>query len=129
MAKPVVIEAPLVNIIGPMTQIEGNLKCGGDIRIEGSLKGAIECKGKIVVGESGRVEGEIICRNGDFSGYIKGQVTVAELLTLKSGVTLEGDIANGKLAIEPGAVFSGKCSMDVPARQNAEPQPVANDKK
>jgi cytoskeletal protein CcmA (bactofilin family) len=129
MAKPVVIEAPLVNIIGPMTQIEGNLKCGGDIRIEGSLKGSIECKGKIVVGESGMVEGEIICRNGDFSGRIKGQITVAELLTLKSGVTLEGDITIGKLAIEPGAIFSGKCSMDLTARQTPETQTQVNAKK
>lgn len=112
MAKPIITEAPAVNIIGPNTVIEGTVKCGGDIRIEGTVKGAIECGGKIVVGETGVIEGDIVCRNGDFSGQLKGQVKSAELLTLKASCKLEGDIVCGKLAIEPGARFSGKCSMD-----------------
>ena len=129
MAKPIITEAPLVNIIGPMTTIEGDLKCGGDIRIEGNLKGSVDCKGKIVVGESGSIEGEIICRNGDFSGRIKGQVKVSELLTLKSGVVLEGDIIIGKLAIEPGARFSGKCSMELGAGTSDDLRNPPNAKK
>lgn len=112
MAKPVVTEAPAVNIIGPNTIIEGTVRCGGDIRIEGSVKGAIESGGKIVLGETGIIEGDIVCRNGDFSGKLKGQVKVTDLLALKSTAKLEGDILCGKLAIEPGARFSGNCIMD-----------------
>ena len=37
-------------------------------------------------------------------------VNVTELLTLKSSAKLQGDISTNKLAIEPGAVFSGTCS-------------------
>lgn len=98
--------------MGPNTIIEGTVKCGGDIRIEGTVKGAIECGGKIVLGETGIIEGDIVCRNGDFSGQLKGQVKATDLLALKSSAKLEGDIICGKLAIEPGARFSGNCSMD-----------------
>jgi cytoskeletal protein CcmA (bactofilin family) len=68
-------------------------------------------KGKLVVGPSGTVEGEIICQNADVSGTIKGKIGVAELLSLKSSAKLTGDIITNKIAIEPGASFSGSCSM------------------
>ncbi len=122
MAKPVITEAPAVNIIGPNTTIEGSIKCGGDIRIEGTVKGSIECGGKIVVGETGIIEGDVFCRNGDFSGQLKGIVKAIELLIFKASARLEGDIVCGKLAIEPGARFSGKCSMDT---SKLESTPVA----
>ena len=38
-------------------------------------------------------------------------LNVKELLTLKSSAKLQGDISTNKLSIEPGAVFSGSCSM------------------
>jgi cytoskeletal protein CcmA (bactofilin family) len=54
---------------------------------------------------------ELNCQNADISGTIKAKVTVAELLTLKSTAKLNGDISTNKLSIEPGANFSGACSM------------------
>ena len=53
----------------------------------------------------------MICENADVFGTIKGQINVSELLSLKSTAKLTGDIISNKLAIEPGAQFSGSCSM------------------
>jgi cytoskeletal protein CcmA (bactofilin family) len=111
MAKNNISETPSVNIIGAGTSIEGDINTNGDMRIDGSLTGTINVKGKLVVGPSGVVEGEIICQNADISGAIKGKIGVAELLSLKSSSRLTGDIITSKIAIEPGAVFSGSCSM------------------
>ena len=44
-------------------------------------------------------------------GELKASIVSKDLLTLKSTAKLTGEIIAGKLAIEPGAVFSGKCSM------------------
>jgi cytoskeletal protein CcmA (bactofilin family) len=110
MAKNI-SETPSVNIIGAGTSIEGDINTNGDMRIDGSLTGTINVKGKLVVGPSGTVEGEIICQNADISGTIKGKIGVAELLSLKSSSKLNGDIITNKIAIEPGAAFSGSCSM------------------
>jgi cytoskeletal protein CcmA (bactofilin family) len=104
-------ETPSVNIIGAGTSIDGDIISNGDMRIDGSLTGSINVKGKLVVGPSGMVEGEIICQNADVSGTIKGKIGVAELLSLKSSAKLTGDIITNKIAIEPGATFSGSCSM------------------
>ena len=111
MAKNNTSDSPSVNIIGAGTVIEGDITTNGDMRIDGSLTGTINVKGKLVVGASGAVEGEIICQNADISGTIKGKIGVAELLALKSSSKLTGDIITNKIAIEPGATFSGSCSM------------------
>lgn len=112
MAKNFEPEAPSINLIGAGTIINGDIKSTGDIRIDGTLNGSVNAKGKIVIGNTGSVEGEIICQNADFSGIIKAQVTVTELLSLKATAKLTGDVTTNKLAIEPGALFSGSCTMN-----------------
>lgn len=111
MAKENNSETPSVNLIGAGTIIEGDVTTNGDIRIDGSLKGSITVKGKLVIGVSGSIDGEAICQNADVSGTVKGKISVSELLSLKASAKLAGDIVTNKIAIEPGAVFSGTCSM------------------
>ena len=93
------------------TTITGDIVCDGNIRIDGTLKGNLTTNGKVVIGPSGVIEGELNCQNADISGSVKAKVTVAELLTLKATSKLTGDINTNKLAIEPGANFTGACSM------------------
>ena len=111
MVKNNSAESSSVNLIGAGTHIDGDITTNGDIRIDGTLTGSINVKGKLVVGNSGSIEGEIICQNADISGTIKGKIGVAELLSLKSSAKLTCDIITNKIAIEPGATFSGSCSM------------------
>lgn len=112
MAKIQEVETPSINIIGAGTSIKGDVISNGDIRIDGTLQGTVKTKGKLIVGSNGNVEGEFYCTNGDFQGIINGKVNVSELLILKSTCKLSGEINTNKLAIEPGAVFSGSCSMN-----------------
>lgn len=93
------------------TTINGDIVCDGNIRIDGILNGSLHAKGKVVIGPSGVIEGEVNCQNADISGTVKAKVTVAELLSLKATAKLSGDISTNKLAIEPGANFTGGCSM------------------
>lgn len=109
--KNISVNSSSVNILGNGTTLTGELKSNGDFRIDGILKGNIEVKGKLVVGASGSVEGEVICQNADISGEIKGKISVSETLTLKSTARLFGEITTSKLAIEPDAQFTGTCSM------------------
>lgn len=114
MAKQPETDHPSINLVGTGTTIKGEIYSNGDIRIDGTIIGTVESKGKVVVGNTGIVEGDIICQNADFSGNIKAKVTVAELLTLKATAKLFGELITNKLAIEPGAVFTGSCTMEKP---------------
>ncbi len=99
------------NHISHDTKIVGDIETNGDIRLDGQLAGSIRSKGKVVLGNTGKVEGEIFCQNANISGEVKGRLIVSELLSLQASSKVEGEINTGKLAIEPGALFTGNCSM------------------
>ena len=100
-----------LNRIVSGTTIEGEIKTDSNIRIDGTVNGTIAAKGRLVVGASGSIEGDVVCENADIEGKIVGKISVNGLLSLKSTARLECDITTKKLAIEPGAVFTGNCTM------------------
>ena len=100
-----------LNRIVEGTIIEGSISSESNIRIDGLVKGTISTKGRLVVGVSGVITGDVICQNAEVEGTINGSMKVGELLSLKSTAKIEGDVITGKLSIEPGAVFAVTCSM------------------
>lgn len=104
-------DASSVNLIGNGTSIVGDITSGGDVRIDGILKGNIIIQGKFVLGASGVIEGNITSVNADLSGEVRGTVTISEVLSLKGTAKISGDIITSKLIIEPGALFTGTCNM------------------
>lgn len=100
-----------VNRIVAGTTITGDIESNGDIRFDGNLKGNLIAKGKVVIGETGNIKGDINCKNSDIFGTIEGKLIVSELLSLKMSSKIFGEINTNKLAIEPGATFTGTCNM------------------
>jgi cytoskeletal protein CcmA (bactofilin family) len=96
-----------LNRIVEGTHIEGDIKSDSNIRIDGYLKGTITVKGRLVLGPTGKIDGNINCKNADLEGKLNGKIEVDELLSLKSTAKLQGEISTNKLSIEPGAIFSG----------------------
>ncbi len=106
------------NIIGHGTTIKGDLESNGDFRIDGCLVGSITSNGKIVIGETGTVEGQVTCKQADISGKIDAKLDVAELTVLKSSAQFKGELITAKIAIEVGAQFSGTCQMKNAVKDN-----------
>ena len=100
-----------INTIGAGTIITGDIESKGDIRVDGMLKGTVNTSGKVVLGKDGVVEGDVSCNSADIAGTVNAKITVTQLLLLKSTAKLNGDIVTNKLSIEPGASFTGSCSM------------------
>jgi cytoskeletal protein CcmA (bactofilin family) len=119
-------QAPSVNTFVNGTEITGEIKSNGDVRIDGKLKGNINIKGRLVIGTTGLVDGEINCSNCDVSGKIVGKVNVTELFSLKATAVVEGEVITKKLAIEPGAVFTVTCKMN---EEKATTNPITQPEK
>jgi cytoskeletal protein CcmA (bactofilin family) len=100
-----------INLISNGTEITGDIKSSGDIRIDGTLTGNLDTKGKVVIGPTGKVKGEVICKNSEVSGIVEGKIIVGQLLNLKVASKIIGEIVTYKLSIEPGAKFTGNCKM------------------
>ena len=128
-----------INSIMEGTSIEGEIKSDSNIRIDGRVKGTINVRGRLIVGTSGIVEGDVTCQSSDIEGTVNGKITCQDLLSLKATAKLNGDINTKKLAIEPGALFTGNCSMgggvvkemappsmrsDAPSAARTEQQPM-----
>lgn len=104
-------DSTTINLLGTGTTINGDINSNGDIRINGILTGNLTTKGRVIIGETGRVKGEINCKNAEILGIVDGKLFVSELLSLKTNANINGDITIGRIAIEPGCKFNGSCKM------------------
>lgn len=111
-----------INLIGATTTINGEVETESDIRIDGKVHGNINSKAKVVLGESGRIEGNVYCQNADLTGQVNGNVYIKDLLYLKEQSKIEGDIHTKRLVVDKGAQFNGQCKMggDDDSKESAE---------
>lgn len=99
------------NIISQGTNIKGDFVSEGGLRIDGTLEGNIKTKGKIVVGKTGFIKGNVEGVDAYFEGKFAGKLNLTNALTLKSTAHIEGEVVLGKLEVEPGATFNVTCAM------------------
>ena len=124
MTKPSEPVSPgKINSIMEGTSIEGEVRSDSNIRIDGKVKGTIHVRGRLIVGATGLVEGDVHCQSSDIEGTVNGKIACQDLLSLKATAKLTGDILTKKLSIEPGAVFTGNCNMGGGSTMK-EPEPV-----
>jgi cytoskeletal protein CcmA (bactofilin family) len=93
------------------TTIKGDIVSQADFRLDGELTGNFISKGKIVIGPTGVVNGDIKCKNADIEGRFNGKIEVDEQLNVKAKAHIVGEVIVGKLSVEPGAEFSATCVM------------------
>lgn len=114
-----------VNTIDVNTRIEGNLTAGGDIRIDGTLIGNLDCKAKLIIGPKGYIEGDVECAKATIEGKFKGNLLVRQELTLQATADVTGDVKAGKMAVLGGSQIKGTCT--VPYSGNAAPKAPKSD--
>lgn len=100
-----------VNTIDEHTTITGDLEAGGDIRIDGKLIGDLQCQGRLIVGTTGIIEGDVRCVEAVIEGHYTGSITVSHLLTLKETSTVSGCIRAHQLAIGAGCQLDGQVAV------------------
>ena len=113
-AKPVKSTMPTSNALNSLvqgTEIEGKLTAQSDIRVDGVIKGSLNCKAKVIIGPTGIIDGDIVCENAIIEGKFLGTLNVKELLNVRSSAVIEGEITTQKLIVESGAVFNVTCRM------------------
>ena len=100
-----------ISRISAGTVIKGEVISPSDIRIDGTFEGKVQTKGRVVVGETAVVKGDIICENIDLWGKVNGNVFVKDTLALMEGCQVDGNLNVKRLSVELGATFNGNCRM------------------
>ena len=119
--KPVNIAAkslkPQETVLSEGVIVKGELYFEKLLRINGSFEGDLKANGKLILGVTGRVQGDIELEEAEIHGKIIGNVTV-DHLTIGPQAEVIGNIRTQTLTLHKGAKFSGHLEID--------PEPIAN---
>lgn len=96
-----------VTMLSAGTCVEGNLKLGGDVRIDGLVNGNIEGKKRVVIGEKGKVVGDVHCDFLELHGKVEGNVMSKQAVRLHATAVLKGDLHAPQFSVDMGATFIG----------------------
>jgi len=107
-----------ISRISSDTIIKGEILSPYDIRIDGTFEGKVQTKGRVVVGETAFVKGDIICENIDLWGKVDGNLFVKDTLSLMEGCSVNGNLNVRRLSVELGSTFNGNCRMITEAEFN-----------
>lgn len=116
-------ELPSVNLLSSESEIKGDIVINGDFRFDGKLIGNITCSGKLTIGSTAQIEGEISSTNIEISGKINGKITTKELTIFKDTAFFNGFLSTTKMLVEVGSVLIMNCNMT----KNSYGTEVAND--
>ncbi len=99
-----------INSLAQGTSVKGDISAESDFRIDGKLDGNLKSKGRLIIGGSGEVRGEVNCQNAVIEGSFDGTLNVTELLVVKESARVTGEITVGNVNVESGAVFNVSCN-------------------
>ncbi|MEO8935233.1 MAG: polymer-forming cytoskeletal protein [Burkholderiaceae bacterium] len=99
------------SLIGATTRLEGDVVFQGGLRIDGYVRGDVIAgegsAGLLVIGENGRVDGNIVAVHLIVSGTVHGSVTVSNLVELQPKAKLSGELRYRSVEVHPGAMVEG----------------------
>ena len=78
------------------------------MRVDGVIIGNIEMDGVLNLGESGRVEGDVVVESARIAGTVTGTVQCRFALHLTATAEVSGDILTETLIIDKGAILHGR---------------------
>jgi cytoskeletal protein CcmA (bactofilin family) len=122
------------SVIGIANGFSGEFRADGILRIDGDFRGVVKGKGTVLIGEKGRIQGDIYARSVRVGGKIKGNIYAMEKVEILSTGKLVGNLWAPKFLAEEGMVFTGngktllKEDVEKLFKQNVENQvPIINE--
>ena len=103
--------------LGKDAEFEGKLTFSGVVRIDGHLKGEILTDGKLIVGETARLECDIQTAQVTISGEVRGNISAKNRIDILSPGRVYGNMTAPIVTIGEGVLFEGSCHMQ---RKTAE---------
>lgn len=92
-----------LNMLSGGTFVTGNVQSEEDIRIDGTIEGNLTCRGKVIIGHTGRIKGNVFCATLDLMGVVEGNIKASDISILRSTAVMTGNIETEVLEVEPGA--------------------------
>ncbi len=101
----------LDTVIGPETNVRGDFRVTGSVRLDGQVEGRMDVTETLVTGPRSLLKGDLNCRSAVIAGRIEGDIYAAEGVELQTGAQVFGNVSCKGLVIQPDCLFQGNCSM------------------
>jgi len=93
--------------IGNGVTITGTIKADNEVTIEGTLDGDVDCH-CLIVSKSGNIKGKVKTETMTIDGKAEGEITINDLLQIKSTGSVNGKVIYGKIEVEDGGKLIGE---------------------
>ena len=105
------VSGSTTTVIAKTAHVKGEIKGAGEVRIEGTVKGKLDCSALVLVAQGGQVEGEIRAETSTISGKVIGDVIASQKIELTPTAEVQGNITSPRILIHEGANFEGQVFM------------------
>jgi len=112
---PTVVEKPtdkIDTLIGPNTEIKGDVIFSGGLRVDGKLSGNVSAqdssnKSLLTISDQGEVNGNVKVPHVIINGLVNGNVSSSGKVLLQSRAKIVGDVFYSSIEMELGATVNG----------------------
>ena len=108
-----------LSIISADVHIKGNITTTGELQLDGTVEGDIQCNG-IILGETGKLSGTITAASATIRGTVEGNL-FAKMAILERTCRVAGDVTQESISIEAGAHIDGRLIHRQNPHENAAP--------
>ena len=110
-------------ILGPGTSICGDIETVGFTRIDGSIRGNLSAKGRMVVSERARMKGNISGTTVTVGGVVYGNILASERIIILNTALIRGDVITRRIQADNGCLVHGKITVCRGMRPGIRPWP------
>ena len=108
MSQDRISDFSINTIIGPNTDLTGDIEAGGFTRIDGYIRGNVRARGRVVIGERARMKGNVTGTNITIGGVVCGNIIANGHLVILSTAVVIGDIISRRIQADDGSFINGR---------------------
>lgn len=101
-----------VSVFDRYSVFDGTFNLTRDLRVEGQVKGTINCKGTLFVAQGATVDATIEAENITVAGELEGEINCRGKMQILESGKVRGKISTTTLVINEGAFYEGELAME-----------------
>lgn len=111
-------ESDSFSLIDRYSNFDGTFRSSRDLRIDGEVKGTIECQGTLLVAQGANVTAKVEAENITVAGDLNGDIRCRGRLQLMPSGRVRGKVQTESLVVNEGAFYEGQLEMSAMALES-----------
>jgi cytoskeletal protein CcmA (bactofilin family) len=109
--SPEVVSTQVTGVLESSVEFKGNLVYSGCFHVNGVVNGVITTPDMLVIGETGRVTGEIRAGVVIVYGRVEATIEAKYRVEIRKPAVFKGEMSTPSLRVEDGVIFEGTNKM------------------